>query len=78
MEAARAIVPSLDCDALHVALELRSASVSELPVRHPLRQVLAALRWRAQCLHVPAYSARDGAEGLTYWLALQGGCPLSA
>ena len=72
------LCPSLNCDDLATLLEARSETILEQPTKSPERQLLAALRLRARCLSISSFAARDRTEGLTYWLALQGGSPLAA
>lgn len=75
---AASLCPSLNCDHLAVLLEARSETILDQPIKSPERQLLAALRLRARCLSISSFAARDREEGLTYWLALQGGSPLAA
>ena len=75
---ARSICPELNCDRIHATLEARSDLISAIPIADPSRQLLAALRWRTKCIQVPAYAERDRLEGITFWLAIQGGSPLAA
>lgn len=75
---AAALCPSLNCDDLTALLEARSETILKQPVKSPERQLLAAMRLRVQCLTIPSFAARDRAEGLTYWLALQGGSPMTS
>ena len=75
---ALSISEKLDCDAILAALEADSGSILSLAIDDPRRQLMAALRWRSRCMESPGYAERDRLEGVTFWLALQGGCPLSA
>ena len=75
---ALSISEKLDCDAVLAALEVDAARILSMAVNDPHRQLLAALRWRARCIEAPGYALRDKSEGITFWLALQGGSPLSS
>lgn len=70
--------PTMDLTESHAKLEQRSEIIRNLPIAHPERQLLAALRSRAQYLSAPSLATHKDKDDLTLWLRLQRSSPLAA
>jgi hypothetical protein len=78
MAIALSLSPSLDLNEVHNKLIAVADEIKALPIDHPRRQLLAALRLRQRCISDPFYQRKEQFAGLQTWFNLQASQPLNA
>lgn len=75
---ALSLSPVMDLDEIQAKLITASDEIRALPIEHPKRQLLAAIRLRERCISDPFYQRKEQLSGIKTWLSLQRSCPLMA
>ena len=75
---AEKLSPTMNLDELQDRLLQSSDAIKTLPIEHPKRQLLAAIRLRERCISDPFYQRKEQQGGLQCWLNIQASSPLNA
>jgi len=75
---AASLSPTMDLKVVQEKLLSMAAQIKTLPIEHPKRQLLAAIRIRQLCIADPFFQRKEEGMGLNAWLSMQRSCPLNA
>ena len=70
--------PTMNLDEVQARLLAMAEEIKTLPIEHPKRQLLAAIRIRERCIADPFYQRKERQTGITCWLNIQASVPLDA
>jgi hypothetical protein len=75
---AESLSPNMDLDEVQAKLFAMADQIKTLPIEHPKRQLLAAIRLRSRCISHPFYQRKEQQGGLKCWINIHSSSPLDA
>lgn len=75
---AASLSPTMNLDEVQTRLLAMAEEIKTLPIEHPKRQLLAAIRLRERCISDPFYQRKEQQGGLKCWINIHSSSPLDA